>query len=126
MTPYSVVLDALEVPASFLPAAVRAEDRRLLRELRQVVRQDGAANDARADGIEQQFFTAVTNLLVLRAEHAPVALLLDDLHWADGGSITLLHHLARATRGCRVLLVGTTRDEQLGRRARCSPARCGT
>ena len=48
------------------------------------------------------------------ADSQPVALVLDDLHWADGASLELLEHLARHTRTVRVLVVGTHRTESLG------------
>ncbi|MBI0583726.1 MAG: AAA family ATPase [Methanomassiliicoccus sp.] len=38
---------------------------------------------------------------------------LEDLHWADSASITLMHFLARNVRGRRILLVGTYRPEDV-------------
>ena len=40
-------------------------------------------------------------------------MLLDDLHWADPGTVALLRHTARGTRARRVLLVGAYRDGEL-------------
>jgi tetratricopeptide (TPR) repeat protein len=60
-------------------------------------------------------FWAVTGFLQAISETAPVALLLDDLHWADDASLELLQHLARHTRARRVLLLGTYRDVEVGR-----------
>ncbi|MBV9281827.1 MAG: AAA family ATPase, partial [Chloroflexi bacterium] len=57
-----------------------------------------------------RLFQAVTSFVTAVAEMCPVALLLDDLHWADSASIDVLAHLARHTRDCRLLLVGTVRD----------------
>jgi predicted ATPase len=70
-----------------------------------------------SDGAEEQekLFWSVTGFIQELAEHAPVALLLDDLHWADAASLDLLHHLARFTRADRVLLLGTYRDVDVGR-----------
>jgi class 3 adenylate cyclase/tetratricopeptide (TPR) repeat protein len=48
--------------------------------------------------------------------HAPLILILDDLHWADEASIVLLGHLLRHSRGVPVLVVGTYRDTDLDRR----------
>lgn len=45
----------------------------------------------------------------------PVALLVDDLHWADSASVDLLAHLARHTREDRVLILGTYRTAEVGR-----------
>src|SRR5262249_34432838 len=44
---------------------------------------------------------------------APVLLFLDDLHWPDEGSLTLLHYLARVAGGMRLLVLGTYRDVEL-------------
>jgi len=65
-------------------------------------------------GDEQLLLWAVSSFLRAVAEEMPVAVLLDDLHWADGASVKLLLHLARHTRGDRVLLLGTYRDVELG------------
>lgn len=45
----------------------------------------------------------------------PVAIFLDDLHWADDSTLELFHHLARRSGAHRVLLVGTYRDVEVGR-----------
>ena len=46
-------------------------------------------------------------------QRAPLLLLLEDVHWADSGSLSLLHHLARKTRRLPVLLVATYREVEL-------------
>ncbi len=43
----------------------------------------------------------------------PVVLVLDDLQWADKGSLLLLRHLASAESAIRVLILGTYRDSEL-------------
>jgi transcriptional regulator with XRE-family HTH domain/tetratricopeptide (TPR) repeat protein len=63
----------------------------------------------------QRLFWQVTGFLGMLAEQAPLALLLDDLHWADSASLDLLQHLAQHTRDQRLLLVGTYRDVEVGR-----------
>lgn len=54
---------------------------------------------------------------VLRNIAAPrgLVLFLDDLHWADQGTIHLLHYLLRHLRGDRVLLLGAYRQVELDR-----------
>lgn len=73
---------------------------------------------APVEGQEDQFllFRAITGFVEAVAEMQPVALLLDDLHWADEASLRLLQHLARSTRGHRVLLFGAYRDVDVHRR----------
>jgi class 3 adenylate cyclase len=58
-------------------------------------------------------FAAVVGLLTMAAEHQPVLLVLDDLQWADKGSLLLLRHLASAAPTMRVLVLGTYRDSEL-------------
>jgi DNA-binding SARP family transcriptional activator len=58
---------------------------------------------------------AVARLLDALAKRAPLVLLLDDLHWADGASLDLVRYLAHSWKdhGSRVLLLGTVRRDQL-------------
>jgi serine/threonine protein kinase/DNA-binding beta-propeller fold protein YncE len=55
----------------------------------------------------------MADFLTALADTMPVALLIDDLHWADQMSLDLLQHLAHPTRAHRVLLLGTYRDVDL-------------
>lgn len=43
----------------------------------------------------------------------PLLLLLDDLHWADADSVSLLYHLAQSLAGLHVLVVGAYRQEDV-------------
>jgi class 3 adenylate cyclase/tetratricopeptide (TPR) repeat protein len=64
---------------------------------------------------QQRIFWSASGFIQSLAAERPLALLLDDLHWADNLSLQLLEHLARQTRAHRVLLVGTFRDTEVGR-----------
>jgi predicted ATPase len=59
-----------------------------------------------------RLFEAVARLLGRLAEQAPVALALDDLHWADTATVELLHYLARGVGDRRMLLVGAYRTDE--------------
>ena len=63
----------------------------------------------------QKLLRAVNGFVRDTAANRPVALFIDDLHWADEASLDLLQHLARHTRADRVLLVGTYRDVEVRR-----------
>jgi predicted ATPase len=43
----------------------------------------------------------------------PVILVLEDLHWADEGTLALLEHLARSISTMRLMVIGTYRDTEL-------------
>jgi class 3 adenylate cyclase len=69
-----------------------------------------------------RFFDAVTTFLRNVAAEQPVVVLLDDLHWADAPSLRLLQFLAREVSDASILVVGTYRDVELGRRHPLSQA----
>ncbi|MGH9008821.1 MAG: ATP-binding protein, partial [Acidimicrobiia bacterium] len=56
-------------------------------------------------------FEAVARLLERLSSEAPVLLFIDDLHWADGPSLTLLGYLVPTVAAARIALVGTYRPE---------------
>ncbi len=56
---------------------------------------------------------AVVQLLIARSRRVPLLLCLDDLHWADGGTIAMVVHLARFACRNPMLVVGTYRDVEL-------------
>lgn len=55
-------------------------------------------------------FEAVVSLLEGLASHAPVLLLLDDLHWARPPTVRLTEHVLRSNRLDRVCMVAAYRD----------------
>ena len=58
-------------------------------------------------------FAAVVGLLGTMSQEQLVVLVLDDLQWADKGSLLLLCHLVAAEQAMRVLILGTYRDSEL-------------
>jgi DNA-binding SARP family transcriptional activator/predicted ATPase len=56
-------------------------------------------------------FKATATFLTTLAAHAPVVLLLDDLHAADEASLSLFHYLARQTRSSPIVLLATYRTD---------------
>ena len=59
-------------------------------------------------------FGAVIDLLARSSTERAVALLLDDLQWADRATLQLLRNVASAAVPCRLVVVGTFRDANLG------------
>ena len=62
----------------------------------------------------------MVGLLSTMAGRQPVVLVLDDLQWADEGSLLLLRHLASADSAVRVFILGTYRDSELSHPIRLS------
>jgi class 3 adenylate cyclase len=55
-----------------------------------------------------QFFIAV-------ARRGPLVLVLDDLHWAERGTVSVLAHVAHFVSSNRILLIGAYRDAEINR-----------
>ena len=72
-----------------------------------------AAKDADAQAEQQKLFESVVAWAAALSARAPVLLFVDDAHWADGGTLALLRHLARRARRLRLLLVVTYREVEL-------------
>lgn len=61
------------------------------------------------------FFEAVTQMFARLARPRGLLFYLDDLHWADSGTLWLLGHLIRNLREERLLIVASYRDTELDR-----------
>ncbi len=59
------------------------------------------------------FFDGVTRFLARVAAKRPLALLVDDLHWADPGSLRLLEFFVQELPPSPILLVTTTRNVEM-------------
>jgi DNA-binding SARP family transcriptional activator len=75
---------------------------------------DGGTDDLRPDERRLRLLDGVARDLFARAAQRPVLLLLDDLHWADDGTVSLLRHVARTATDGRLLVIGTYRTGEVG------------
>jgi predicted ATPase/DNA-binding SARP family transcriptional activator len=62
---------------------------------------------------QSDLFEQYARMLGALARQAPLVLVVDDLQWADMGSISLLFHLGRRLGGSCILLVGAYRPEEI-------------
>lgn len=79
-------------------------------------------------GLERtRLFEAVTRLLDRAAAERPVALVLDDLHWADSATLALLHYAVRGLTGRPVLFLLAFREAEADTSLRdlAAALRCG-
>jgi class 3 adenylate cyclase len=120
-TPYQLFAEALShyvthAPEGLLLAHVEAHGSELSRVVPALASRIPDLPPSKAtDSDTERFllFAAVVGLLTMASEHQPVVLVLDDLQWADKGSLLLLRHLASADPTMRVLVLGTYRDSEL-------------
>ena len=68
-----------------------------------------------APGARQRLFDAVDGAFGAVAGGRALLLVLDDLHWADRGTLLLTSFLLRSQRPGPLLVLGTYRDTELGR-----------
>jgi len=66
------------------------------------------------DKLQQtDLFEQYTKVLQAISHKHPLILMVDDLQWADPGSIGLLFHLGRRLRGSKILVIGAFRPEEV-------------
>jgi adenylate cyclase len=63
-----------------------------------------------ADQLRQQIFMAVRDLILAETQQKPVVLILEDLHWADSGSLELLDFLLDSLVRNPVVVVAVSRS----------------
>jgi DNA-binding CsgD family transcriptional regulator len=75
----------------------------------------GVAPNPTLDPLSQQqrLFESVAAWCAALSARAPLLLFVDDVHWADSGTLLLLRHLARRARRLPVLIVMTFRAAEL-------------
>ena len=111
--PFAEMLDHLfgTAPPGSLAGPLATGGRELRRLSAQVARHrpDLARDDPRAGDVRRDLFDAVAQLLRTVGEQRPVALLLDDLHWAQPPTLALLEHVVQACAATRLLVLATFR-----------------
>lgn len=82
----------------------------------------GKGHNLRSPTLTQSaLFAQYTEVLHRLARQNPLLLILDDLHWADSASISLLFHLARRLESWPILVLGTYRPSDLAIGSSLSP-----
>src|SRR5262249_40490501 len=99
------------------PDALKAEAPRQWPELVYLIPDFLRDSPPRLEGCQAQLRVCPAACIFLRelAQANPLALLLEDLHWADATSLSLLLYLGRHLDGTRMLILGTYRDVEVGR-----------
>jgi tetratricopeptide (TPR) repeat protein len=66
---------------------------------------------ATPDGRRYRMFDAASELLAATSQSGPILLVIEDLHWADRGSLMCLRHVLRSTRQSAICIVLTHRED---------------
>jgi tetratricopeptide (TPR) repeat protein len=78
------------------------------------------AGPVKSEGVSQdeerfRFMSAVADVLGAEARQHPLVLMLEDLHWADAGTASLLRYVSRKLSAEPILIVGTYRDAEVAK-----------
>ena len=117
--PYSPLLNALRPLVRGQDAALATLPERTRTQLATLLPGLDAAPpppDSRDGSGQLRLFEALLELLNALSERQSVALVLEDMHWADSSTRMFVSFLARSLRSERVLLVLTFRTDELHRR----------
>jgi predicted ATPase len=121
--PYQPWVQALgylvkEVPQRVLDTQIERHGgdlARLIPALRNRVPELPSARESDPDTERYLLYAAVAGLLEGAAEREPLLLILDDLHWADQPTLSLLRHVVTADASMRLMVLGAYRDSDLSR-----------
>ena len=120
--PFIPIVEILEdalarsaTPDAFLNALGddAAEVARLMPQLRRMFPNIPPPSETTPEQSRRVLFSAIAKFLARTAANTPVLLILEDLHWADEGTLSLLTHVARSIRELPVMIIGTFRDYEL-------------
>ncbi len=90
-----------------------AEIAKLVPEISSVLGPLNSISTGSADQDRLRFIDGVTQFLINVAREAPVLLVVDDMNWADSGSLDIMMSVARQARNNRILIVGIYRDVEV-------------
>jgi hypothetical protein len=96
---------------SGLPEFVLADLLSLAPDLRAYYPEVGENPALDPEGQQQRLFESVVTLFSRLTDQTPLFLALEDVHWADSGSLALFRHLARRVKEKRAMVVATYRVE---------------
>jgi predicted ATPase len=120
--PFVPFVEALEVALARAPgsAAIReilgdqaAELSRLLPQVRRLFPDLPMPVQVSPEQSRRMLFNAVADLVARQSALNPLLLLLEDLHWADEGTLSLLVHLARTISTIPVMIIATHRNDEI-------------
>jgi predicted ATPase len=90
-----------------------AELARLMPQLRRIFTDIPPPLEVSPEHSRRILFRGVAEVLARAAGNRPLLLLLEDLHWADEGTLSLLNYLARWVPRVPVMIVGTYREKEI-------------
>jgi DNA-binding SARP family transcriptional activator/energy-coupling factor transporter ATP-binding protein EcfA2 len=116
--PYEAVVDALRGALSLVVPSLGPSDLEALSRVLPEIAAGAPVVESVPRGPEaerQRIFEAVRAAIAVLARKRPLLIVLEDLHWTTGSSAALLEYLGRRVTELTVLVLGTFREEEVGR-----------
>ncbi|HZV13451.1 MAG TPA: AAA family ATPase [Candidatus Kapabacteria bacterium] len=79
---------------------------------RLIKEQKGSVGSTQGAANQQQVFQQYESILKRIAEHRPLVIFLDDMHWSDAASVNLLFYLMRNIKTMRIFIIVTYRPDE--------------
>jgi ABC-type oligopeptide transport system substrate-binding subunit len=95
------------------PESMWADLLTLVPDLRSLVPDVATKPPLEPEAERQRFMENLLLFFSALCQRAPVLLALEDIHWADSGTLFLLRHVARNTRQHRLMIAATYREVEL-------------
>jgi hypothetical protein len=117
--PFVEILEAAlrsaTAPHAFRAAlgAEAAEIARLMPQLRRMFDDIPPPLELQPEQSRRLLLLSITKVIERAAINRPLVLVLEDLQWADEGTLSLLHHLARSASEMRLMVIGTFREGEI-------------
>ena len=114
--PFVEILEAAlasaESPKAFREALGEeaCEVARLVPQLRRIFDDIPPALEVPAESSRRLLLTSITKVIERVTATRPMILVVEDLHWADEGTLSLLDHLAKSAPKMRLMVIGTFRE----------------
>ena len=96
--------------------ATASEFAKLIPEVRKALPEIEASTPLEPVQERLRLFSSIAEYFRGLSRRGPLVMVLEDLHWADAASLSLLQHLARSLQSERVLILGSYRDVELDRK----------
>ena len=129
LVPFAPFVELLQWLVRVLPAALLRERladvdgsielAQLLPDLATRLRMRSASVPLTTEGRRYRMFEAFAGLLRATSRREPILLVIEDVHWADRGSMLLLRHLVRAAYDARICTIVTYCEAEASRSAWC-------
>ncbi len=116
--PYEAIVDALRGALSLITSSLGATELGILSRVLPEIAARAPIVEPGVRGPEadrQRIFEAVRAAIAALARKRPLLIVLEDIHWATGSSAALIEYLGRRLAELPVLVLGTFRDEEVGR-----------